>query len=699
MVRGRSHLLATLALMGCAGSAEAGEDHCADLLSAAAPLPAGGPLVPEDLLRLTDIGPVDPEPHQARLLTLSPDHRLAAFQVQRADPVRNTHCRAMVVVDLSSRQTRIVDRGGGFIEVTIDARGKTDFPTGVPVVVAPRWASDGRWLAFLKRSGGKTQVWRAAVDGSGSAQLTRSADDVEDFRIAADGKVLVLASRPALRAAYAAITEEGRTGFHYDDRYSPATSTRPLAPAPIATSYVAQVIATGRVRDATPHERALFTASNPDSSVWTSIRSSGRRRAWTQSSPGQLLWIYGPLFAEGVDGQPIACAHAICQSVSRPWWTDDGRRVRFIVREGWARASTAIYEWSPGPAAPRRLYLTDDVLVDCAPSGDDLICLREGARQPRRLERLSLTDARRTVLFDPNPGFAKLRTGTVERLKLKNSFGFESVADLVFPVGYRPGIRYPLIVVQYDTRGFLRGGTGDEYPIQAFANRGYAVLSVGQPPSVARNGAEADDPAALSRRNLAGFADRRSALSAVETGVHLLIARGIADPVRIGITGFSNGATTATYALLHSKLFAAAAMSSCCFDTTLPTRVGPYAARYFAASGYPRMIDRDDTFWKEISLSLNARRVNTPILLQVPDHEMMSALESYTALREAGQPVDMYVFPDEYHSKKQPAHRLAVYRRALDWFDYWLKDERSAAPDRQRELAHWDALRREGAKH
>jgi len=83
----------------------------------------------------------------------------------------------------------------------------------------------------------------------------------------------------------------------------------------------------------------------------------------------------------------------------------------------------------------------------------------------------------RTLLFDPNPEFATLRLGHVERLHWRNALGVETIGDLVFPVGYRPGRAYPMIVVQYETRGFLRGGTDDEYPIQAFANRGYAVLS------------------------------------------------------------------------------------------------------------------------------------------------------------------------------------------------------------------------------
>jgi dipeptidyl aminopeptidase/acylaminoacyl peptidase len=336
------------------------------------------------------------------------------------------------------------------------------------------------------------------------------------------------------------------------------------------------------------------------------------------------------------------------------------------------------------------LYLTEDLLADCVPVADELLCLREGSLQPRRVESLDLERGRRRLLFDPNPEFSRLRLGSAERLRLRNSYNLEFIADLVLPVGYRSGRRYPLIVVQYDTRGFLRGGTGDEYAIQAFAARGYAVLSLGRPPSVSSG---TTDPAAAGRIDLAGFADRRSTLSAVEGGVRLLIARGIADPARIGITGMSNGATTATFALLHSNLFAAAAMSQCCFDTSLPIRVGPAAARHFYAQGYPRLTDDGAAFWSQISLSRNARRVRTPILLQVSDDELMSALESFTALREVGAPIDMFVFPGEHHVKWQPAHRLAVYERSLDWFDYWLRGIRSGAAKRESELRYWDQLR------
>lgn len=134
-------------------------------------------------------------------------------------------------------------------------------------------------------------------------------------------------------------------------------------------------------------------------------------------------------------------------------------------------------------------------------------------------------------------------------------------------------------------------------------------------------------------------------------------------------------------------------MSSCCIDTSLAMQVGPAAARDFLGVGYPGMLERASPFWKALSLSVNARRISTPTLLQQSDDEYLDSLESFTTLREAGAPFDLFVFPNEHHVKWQPAHRLAIYRRSLDWFDYWLKDVRSSDPERQRELKHWDALR------
>src|SRR3546814_3191200 len=83
-----------------------------------------------------------------------------------------------------------------------------------------------------------------------------------------------------------------------------------------------------------------------------------------------------------------------------------------------------------------------------------------------------------TTIYDPNPEFASLRLGTVERLTWRNNLGLPAWGDLVLPPDRTPGEKLPLIIVQYHSDGFLRGGTGDEYPIFPLAARGFAVLSI-----------------------------------------------------------------------------------------------------------------------------------------------------------------------------------------------------------------------------
>jgi dipeptidyl aminopeptidase/acylaminoacyl peptidase len=662
---------------------------CTDLVPSGARFPDRN-LVPEDLVRLRDIGPVDPNQQDEGLFSVSPDGTRAAFQLRRGDPATNGFCLAMLVVDLRTGAVRVIDRGGDFIRLRFDARGVASFPSGFADPITPRWSPDGKWIVYRRRDGGTVQLWRARTDGSGSEAITDSVDDVDDFRIAADGLGLVYATKPGLRDALAAIDKEGLSGFHYDDRFVPAASSRPFPLAPIARAAWYLDPASRTVRPATPGEAALLDKGSMREGSWSDATSAAGDRAWLQV-PAETLYASRGRLVVMMHGRTLPCSAPECEAANQPWWV--GGKVRFVRREGWANSVTAIYEWAPGTPRVRRLYATEDLFLGCVPTDATLTCLREGSLQPRRLEQLDPVSGKRRLLFDPNPEFANLRLGQVERLRSRNSFGMDSFADLVLPVGYIPGRRYPLVVVQYNSRGFLRGGTGDDYPIQAFANRGFAVLSFNRPRDVGFK--STTDNLEADRINLKDFADRRSVLEAIESPVRTAIERGIADPGRIGITGLSDGASTVQYAMLHSKLFSAFAMSSCCWDTSLPLRVGPMAARQFYHMGYPRTVDDDAAaraFWHGFSVSRNARDIHAPVLAQVSDDEYWVALQSVTALRELDRPVDLYVFPDEHHVKWQPAHRLAVYTRAIDWFDFWLNGVK--APGRVQEVTHWEALRR-----
>jgi dipeptidyl aminopeptidase/acylaminoacyl peptidase len=659
-------------------------------------LPAGErPLTPEDLVRLRDIGPVEPQYFSAPFFNISPDGRWAAFQLRRGDPQLNSYCLAMVIVDVTARSAPIVlDQGGEPILLTIDLRGIAEFPSGIMRVITPRWSGDGKWIAFLKRTSGRTQVWRAFADGSGSAPLTHSEADVVDFRIGPDGSSIVYATRPGVEDQRREVEKEGLDGWHYDDRFVPFFSKRPLPRAPVDRQIQVLDLASERIRVPSADEAAMVAVDDQFPASAGAAQATGVEGLEISATNLGLGARRGGLRAHLANGLTATCNARACEGAMNPWWMPGKTHVRFRRSEGWANASTAIYDWNLGTGLVRRLSVTDDLLTSCRPDAKSVICLIDSSLEPRRLVRLDPASGRRETLFDPNPEFGHLTLGKPERLHWRNAFGAETIADLVLPVGYRAGERYPMVVVQYDTRGFLRGGTDDEYPIQAFANRGYAVLSFSSPHfGLEKLGAK--DYEQAGRIDLKNFGNRRNIQSSLEAGVRLVVDRGIADPKRIGITGLSDGSSTVEWALNHSSLFSAAATSSCCWDPAFVSRVGPSAARHFLGEGYPGILGRNEPFWKDMALEVNARHISTPILVNASEEEFLGALETYTALREAGVPIDMFVYPGEYHGRWQPAHRLATYRRSLDWFDYWLRGVRSDAPDRQSEIKEWDRLRNE----
>ncbi|MFA6123213.1 MAG: Atxe2 family lasso peptide isopeptidase [Sphingomonas sp.] len=640
-------------------------------------------LTAEDLVRLRDIGQAgDMEPAE-HVMTLSPDERWVAFQIRQADPVANRYCLAMVVQPLDGGEARFVDEGGDFMLA----------PDGVPTVpataigtartITPRWFPDGRAIAFLKRTKGGDRVWRTDIAGARSAPVTPEGLDVADFRIIDNARIVVrfVTLPPAVTTEFDA---ESRTGYHYDERFVPMRASVPIL-GKTEAHFAVFDSATGRQSEAGKSDIALFDAR-------VGSVSTGEPCTPFRSPAGQGFIAPTRIELRCGGASPLLCDATACQDSYGPLWLS-GKRVRFIRREGWAHMTTAIYEWWPGTAHVRRLYSTGDALIDCQPrQTQDLICLRETSLRPRYLVAIDLARGRVREIADPNPEFAQLTLGAVERIKLTSSLGIPAYVDTVLPTDYQPGQRYPLIVVQYQSRGFLRGGVGDEFPIQLFANNGFAVLSL-QRPAPAGAVADATDPIDIDRRNLIGFADRRNVLSVIDKGIDALIARGVVEPSAIGITGLSDGSSTVQYAAVNSSRFSAGILSGCCWEPQQSGWVGPAYTARFAAIGWPGVSTEVPAFWRQMSLIQNAHRVHMPLLFEAADDELRAAVDSVTALREAGKPADLFVFPGEFHLKWQPAHRLAAYQRGLDWFMFWLRDKRPEDPRREAEVKRWAAMK------
>lgn len=651
------------------------------------------PATADDILLLREIGQPDGSSfRQPSPLAVSPDGSKVAFVLTRADPHRNRYCRAVVVLPFDDgAPPRIVADAGEMILNETEARGSV-IPVGYVEPVTPRWSSDGEWLAFLRRERGSTRLWRVASSGGEALALSPDGVDVEVFAFADDSDRLIYATKPAAKQIAAAVDREALEGWLYDERIMPNLGPRPQLPAglPLATSAV-------DVTDGAPLSPMTSDRSAVDAALeeTPSAEAHDGRRAWIAPrddrpmSPVRLL-------VETGDGGRMTCAAANCDDgIFAVWWDEDGTELRFLRREGWAKEETVLYRWTPGGDEPDAVLRTTDVLLGCVPAAADLLCLRESSTKPRRLVQIDPVSGRSRVLFDPNPEFAAIDLGTVERLRWRNDQGREAWGDLVLPPDYEPGIRLPLIVVGYHSDGFLRGGTGNEFPIFAFAARGFAVLSTERPPFVAQDIAGIDTWEEFNAASLKDWAERRSLMSSVVTGASMVIARGIADPERVGITGLSDGASTARFALINSDMFAAASISSCCVDAqTAMIYAGIAYADQARRWGFPPATRPDPDYWRDYSLALNAARLDEPLLMQLSDAEYLFGLQSFAALREHGQPVELYVFPDEYHMTWQPTHRRAIYERNLDWFSFWLQGRTDPAPAKAAQFQRWEAMRK-----
>ena len=671
------------------------DPSCADLMPPTG-MPSGAPhaITATELIRLRTIGSPDastldvPTP-----IVASPDGTRLAFVMSRADPATNAYCRGLVVLDIAAHQARLVDLGGDYLSFGGFIRGLY-VDIGTPLTVAPVWSRDGESLFYLKRVRNRTAVWQVDAAGGGARLLADPGFDAEALVRLPDSDTLMIAGRPDWPMRERLIDREAITGWLFDARVITNYGFRPQ---------VREQDVPLRLYALDPASAGLSSATNPQAAAYGTAMGLASSMAARAPDGGNVSIvaasraILGPstVRVERPGAAPVDCRASACLGrVFGVWWSPRDAAVYFLKHEGWANEATALYRWVPGTSAPSRVFRSLDAIQGCVLAGSALLCTSESATAPRTLVSIDLASGRMAPLFDPNPEAAAISFPRVERLRWRNDRGLEAWGDLVLPQGYRPGTRVPMVVVQYHSRGFLRGGTNDEYPIYHFAEHGMAVLSIERPPFIGVLDPTLTTVAAIERANIAGWAEHKSLFSSLETGVRMAIAHGVADPRRLGITGLSDGATLARYALINSRLFKAAAISSCCFDPNTVMAYGGLAwAKANLATGFPSLRRPDPAFWAPMSLAQNAAQIDTPILMQLADREALLAMEAYEALREYGKPVELVVFPDEYHGKWQPAHRLAVYERSVDWFRFWLNGEQDRRTDKAAQMRRWTAMR------
>jgi dipeptidyl aminopeptidase/acylaminoacyl peptidase len=660
------------------------------------------PITTRDLATLRDIDGV----------SISPDRRWAVFSTTQAEPDHNRYDVAWHVLDMATGRTRRVGGGGELL------------PSGgmgmISQYIAPSvsaWSPDSLWVAYLRRDKGRTQVWHVRRDGTNARQLTYGESDVRALAYARNGRTILFQTEPTQAQIAADLLPEGRIGFRYDERFIPLYSVLPVAPrdvdserlfAPTPSQLTSRQVwalelSSGQVRVATEAERAEYGAlttpapAHSGARVGRSAASSDGGIAWTEARDPERQGAYPPqtIVAQPLGASsPIACVAPTCTGdfIAGLWWRNEDELL-FIRQQGLRQPERALYAWRPGHAHPPRLILSNmQSHSGCAVVQDTLLCLYSEPDHPRRLVAINLDTGAIDTLFEPNPDFARFDLGTPPRsLAIRAASGAENRGYLVLPPNHREGERLPLVVVTYDCSGFLRGGVGDEYPIYPLAAQGMAVLCFNAPEDLNRL-ARMDSVSYEKWDRGPGNPARRRIEETLDEAISKLDQLGVIDPDRVGVTGLSYGAEIVYTAMPHMPRLAAAIASSGGPGPSQYPYLGRLDRNWRRAFGLGPP-EQTPARWLESSFSPHVKKVRAPLLINVSDHEFVGSLDSVTALEDAGRSVEMYVFPDEYHVKSQPAHRLAIYNRNIDWMNFWLQGREDPVREKAEQYKRWRAMR------
>ncbi|WP_225440382.1 alpha/beta hydrolase family protein [Amycolatopsis eburnea] len=254
-----------------------------------------------------------------------------------------------------------------------------------------------------------------------------------------------------------------------------------------------------------------------------------------------------------------------------------------------------------------------------------------------------------------------IRWGTQERLHYPAEDGTDLDGLLVLPPGRTDG-PFPLVTL-------VHGGPYDRYADrlnlgwypsgQWLAAAGFAVFLPNPRGSMGRGHAFAAEVA--GDVGGAEFGD-------VESGIDLLVERGIADESRLGIGGWSHGGFFAAWAVARTDRFKAAVVGAGVIDWPLLAETGEHS-RFEAALG-----------GKENSPITHAHRIRTPVLILHGEADTNVPLSQAELLHDAlgDREHEFVVYPGENHSIRGRDHQIDVLHRTREWFSRWLTPARPA---------------------
>ena len=540
-------------------------------------------------------------------------------------------------------------------------------PTGLS------WSPDGTKIAYSVLVAGQAPKLGTALTKPEGAQWAPPLEVIDSVAYRADGQGYL---KPGYRQVFIAPADGGGARqvtdgqFHHSGKlsWSPDASTLYLSanrgPDWQRESNNSEVYALD-VR--TGALTALTDRLGPDQSPVAS--PDGRLVAYVGFDDQRMGYHNSRLYVMNRDGSNRRVLTGdLDRSVQSPVWSKDGRSILFAYDDH-------------GTTTVARVTLDGTVsTVIQGLSGDDIgrpytggsfSVANDGTIAFTRGSALRPADihvarqGRQTQLTRLNADYLDGKTlGAVERLEVASSHDGRAIESwLTLPAGYVEGQKYPL-VLEIHGGPFAAYGPHFATDNQLLAAAGYAVLSVNPRGSTSYG----DEFANLIHHNYPSN-DYDDLISSVDA----VIARGVADPDRLFVTGGSGGGVLTSWIIGKTDRFKAAVVQKPVIDwaSFVLTADNPaFFARYWFGE-FPW--ENPQTYWQRSPLSL-VGNVTTPTMVVVGSEDYRTPVSEseqyYTALQLRGVPTALVKIPGVGHSLAvRPSQNAARMSAILEWFE------------------------------